>query len=262
MTGVPTPISTGGNFVFPADVTFADDGDILAVDRDAFASELGGVIRVDSVTGTQSIVSNNAISDAAGGKQLFSDPISLERKGGSLYVTDFDRPRSVIKVDIDTGKESVVTKNGDLVAPFGIAIDGSKLLVSDAGAYGTNGGVIKVDPKTGKQTEVASHGDFKNPQMIALAGHNSAYVTDAGSFDFKGAIFKVDLKTGHQKVLVKTHDFHAPGGIAPVGGHEAVVSDCCVNANGALYTVNLKNGDETLLTGSGLHNPLGIRVAP
>jgi sugar lactone lactonase YvrE len=134
VTGTATPISNGGDFVFPADVAFADDGDILVVDRDAFENK-GGIIRVDSVTAIQTTVSSNAISEAAGGKRLFSNPIALDRKQDSLFVTDFHKDK-VIKVDA-TGKQSLVSKGGDLNASFGIVAAGlAKPLVSHAGAYG------------------------------------------------------------------------------------------------------------------------------
>ena len=67
-TGAKVPVSTGGNFVLPAGIAFDGDGNILVVDRDAFAGEDGGVIRIDKATGAQTVVSNNAISDAAGGR--------------------------------------------------------------------------------------------------------------------------------------------------------------------------------------------------
>src|SRR4051812_9991723 len=93
-TGNALPVSTGGDLVFPADETFAKNGDVLVVDRDAFGGS-GGIIRIDKANMMQSAVSSNAVSDAAGGQQLFNDPISIDRKKKSLYVTDFASPPKV-----------------------------------------------------------------------------------------------------------------------------------------------------------------------
>jgi hypothetical protein len=273
-TGAVSHASSGGSFVFPADVTFADDGDLLVVDRDAFAGELGGIIRVDSETAAQTLVSNNAISQAAGGKELFEDPIALDRKGDTLYVADFGKPQpkpKVITVDIATGKQSLLSQGGAFNDPFSSVAAGVRNpLVADAGAYGGHGGVIEINHKTGKQSKVSSGGDFKNPQTLVLDDPGSAIVADAGSFNFQGAIFRVDLKTGHQKLLMKgKHGFNPGGGIALLGGNAAAVSDCCSPwpnppspPAGSLHRVNLKTGHDTVLNSTDFYNPLGIRVAP
>jgi hypothetical protein len=259
VTGVATPVSTGGSFVFPADVAFADDGDILVVDRDAFDAK-GGIIRVDSVTAAQTTVSNNAISDAAGGKELLSNPIALDRKGGSLYVADFHRPQKVIKVNIETGKQSLVSQGKKLHSPFGIvAADVAKPLVADADA-----GVIEVNPKSGKQSVVSSGGKFKFPSAIALMEPNAALVADPDKFDEPGAIFKVDLRNGHQKTLARGGPLANPVGVALIDDQTAAVSDTAAPTfpAGGIYRVDLETGDQTLLNGTDFSNPLGVRVAP
>lgn len=259
VSGAATLVSSGGSFVFPADVTFANDGDILVVDRDAFGGK-GGIIRIDSVTAAQTTVSNNAVSDAAGGKQLFSNPIALDLKGGSVFVTDFHRPQKVIKVGIDNGKQSLVSEGQKLRSPSGIvAADIARPLVSDADA-----GVIEINPKSGKQSVVSSDGKFKFPSAITLLGSNSALVVDPDTFQRPGAIFKVNLRSGDQKTLVRGGQLQNPVGIALLDNHTAAVTDTAAPTfpAGGLYRVDLETGDQTLLNGTDLSNPLGIRVAP
>src|SRR5687768_8953889 len=67
-TGAKVPVATGGNLVAPFGIAFDADGNILVVDRDAFGDD-GGLIKVDRSTGAQTVISNNAISDAADGQQ-------------------------------------------------------------------------------------------------------------------------------------------------------------------------------------------------
>jgi len=262
-SGATIPVSSGGLFELPLDVTFAADGDILVVDRDAFGGD-GGVIRIDSVTASQTTLSSNAVSAAAGGKELFSDPAGLDRKGNALYIVDFDKPDRVIKVDIDTGRQSSVSKGGDLNDPFSIeAGNVAKPLVADPGAYSFKGGVMEINPKTGKQTKISSKGDFNNPGTIELRSKGAALVGDPGAFDFKGALFEVDLKTGKQKALAKGGDLRGLSGTALLDKNTAYVSNCCFpDLSGSILRVNLKTGNQTDLGATGLFNPLGIGIAP
>ena len=260
VTGAATLLFSG-SFAFPADVAFADDGDIFVVDRDAFGGP-GGIRRIDSVTGTQTAISSNSLSEAAGGKQLFKQPIALEREGDSLFVADYYPPRKVIEVDIATGKQSLVTKGGDLRSPFGIVVaDGNKLLVSDASAYhegAGKGGVIEVNQNSGKQVAVSRKGKFVYPQSLALMGSNSVLVTDTNTYKKPGAVFKVNLRSGAQKTLARGGPMNNPSGIALIDSDTAAVADY----QAGIFLVDLETGDQSLLNGTDLSNPIGIRIAP
>jgi sugar lactone lactonase YvrE len=261
-TGASATISSNGSFTFPADITFAEDGDIFVVDRDAFDNK-GGVIRVDGETAVQSPVTSNSISDAAGGKELLSNPIALDRKGDSLYVTDFARPRKVIKVDIATGKQSLAFKGQPLNGPFGIIAAGlKKPLVSDAGAY-KHGAVVEINPKKGTQKTISKDGKFTFPQALALWDDNHVLVTDTDNANVPGQVFSVNLSNGKQEVVSENGPMDSPGGIALMDQDTAVVSHyLTLSTQGGIYTVDLNTGAQTPLSLSGFSNPLGVRVAP
>jgi sugar lactone lactonase YvrE len=260
VSGVATPVSSGGSFVFPADVTFASDGDALVVDRDAFGGEPnGGIIRVDSNTAAQTTVSNNHISSEAGGKKLFGNPIALDRKGGSLYVVDFHKPHKMFKVDIDTGKASLVTEARGLPSPSDVLAAGvAKPLVAATGPDVTE--LLEVNPKSGKQSVVSKNGKFEFPSGLIPDGSKSVLVTDPGP----SAIFKVNLDNGNQKTLVEGPPLTSPIGIARIDSHTVAVSDVAAPSfpTGGIYRVDLDTGDQTLLNGSDFSNPLGIDTAP
>ena len=215
-TGVKTPVSTGGNFVLPAGIAFDGDGNMLVVDRDAFGGK-GGVIRIDQVTGAQTVVSNNAISDAAGGEQRFSDPIAIDRKGNFAYVTDFGgKPSRVVKVNLTTGKQSLLSGGKNIGDPLGIDTGLSKALVADAGSSKSNlrlsGGLIQVDLDSGKQKVIAGKGDFPDLEDLGdvdSESKHSAVVIDSGAFNFTGAMFRVDLDTGKAKTIFKSSECRA-----------------------------------------------------
>jgi hypothetical protein len=265
VTGAASQI-TNAAFAAPYDVTFADDGDIFVVDRDAFGGT-GGIRRLESTTGAQTAVTSNDLSAAAGGKELMRNPVALDRKGDSLFVADYSPPRKIIEVDIATGKQSLVTKAGALQSPFGIIdAEGANLLVSDASAFHNNnerGAVIEVNANTGKQTALSKKGKFVFPQNLALLGSKNVLVTDTDTFQKPGVVFKVNLKTGAQKTLAKGLPLHSPGGIALIDNDTAAVADYYApSGSGGIYSVDLDTGDQTLLNGTDLSNPSGIRIAP
>ncbi|MDX6586116.1 MAG: hypothetical protein QOI31_589 [Solirubrobacterales bacterium] len=264
-TGVKVPVSTGGNFVFPAGIAFDGDGNILVVDRDAFGDD-GGVIRIDKITGAQSVVSNNAISDAAGGEERFADPIAIDCKGNNAYVTDFGgKPSRVVKVNLTTGKQSLLSGGKNIGDPLGIDTGLSNALVADAGSSKSNlrlrGGLIQVDLSSGKQKVIAGKGDFPDLEDLGdvdSESKHSAVVIDSGAFNYTGAMFRVDLDTGKAKTIFKSSGV-VPAGLAVANKQTAYVTRVFP---AELYEVNLKNGDLTLVNGSGFDNPLGLGIAP
>ena len=265
-TGAKSTVSTGGNLVFPFGIAFDGDGNMLVVDRDAFFSDKGGVIRIDQVTGAQTVVSNNAISDAAGGEKLFTEPVAIDRKGNNAYVTDYGgKLRRVVKVNLTTGKQSLLSGGKNIGDPLGIDTGLSNALVADAGSSKSDlrlsGGLIQVDLDSGKQKVIAGKHDF--PDLVDLAdvdseSKHSAVVIDSGAFNYTGAMFRVDLDTGKAKTIFKSSGV-VPAGLAVANKETAYVTRVFP---AALYEVNLKNGDLTLLNGSGFNNPLGLDIAP
>jgi hypothetical protein len=256
-TGARVPVSTGGNFDLPTGVAFDGDGNILVVDRDAFGDR-GGVIRVDKVTGAQTVVSNNAISDAAGGEQRFSDPISIDRKGDFAYVTDFGgKPSRLVKVSLTTGKQTMVSGGKNIGDPLGVDTSLKEALIADAGSSKSNlrlsGGVISVNLQTGKQTVVATKPEFDDAGDIAVESKDSALVVENG-------LVRLNLDTGKTKTIFKGRDSIFPAGVAAFNKNTAFIAQAGFNS-GAIYSVNLKNGDLSLITASGLNNPLGLEVA-
>jgi hypothetical protein len=94
-------------------------------------------------------------------------------------------------------------------------------------------------------------------------GSKNVLVTDTDTFQKPGVVFKVNLKTGAQKTLAKGLPLHSPGGIALIDNDTAAVADYYApSGSGGIYSVDLDTGDQTLLNGTDLSNPSGIRIAP
>ncbi len=146
----------GTLFVRPYDLAVEPDGNLVIADLGVPNREDGAVIRVDPLTGRQSLVSS-------GGE--FFDPAGIAvAPDGQIYVVDNkarDNDGAVIRVDPRTGVQTLVTEGDLLDLPFGIAIERSgSLVVANriaAGVVPPNclplGRVVRVDPTTGSQWE-------------------------------------------------------------------------------------------------------------
>jgi DNA-binding beta-propeller fold protein YncE len=174
----------GNLFRHPYDIAVAADGSLLVADMGAYATSTdhaadGRIIRVDPVTGRQSIVTQgNLLVDPAG--------IALARNG-LIYVVEnvgtLGTP-SVVSVNPANGAQTLVTQGGQLCYPFGIAVhpDGS-LLVTNYGDFsdGTTvvncvydfGALVRIDPATKEQSilsrNAAEWGNlFRNPLGLTV----------------------------------------------------------------------------------------------
>jgi len=167
ITGAQTIVSLAGSFVDPQDIAIDANGDILAVDSNAFGGSCpggcGGVIRVNPITGAQSMI-------ASGGNFVDPDGITIDGNG-QLLIADsqaYGGSGGVIRVDPTTGTQTTVSSGGNFVTPVKIATEASaNILVVDFGAFGS-GAVIRVNPITGEQCLVSSGGNFVVPAAIAV----------------------------------------------------------------------------------------------
>ena len=153
----------------PRGIAIAANGDIFVTDS-TIASGAGGVIRVDPITGAQTLVSSagffadpEGIAVAADGSLLIADQSAYNEAG------QINRA-GVIRVDPLTGAQTLVSSGGLFTDPIGIAIaaDGT-LLVADQNAFdGFVGAVFRVEPATGAQATLSSAGQFADPWAIAV----------------------------------------------------------------------------------------------
>ena len=107
----------GTLFQRPYDLAVEPDGNLVVADLGVPNRRDGAVIRVDPLTGRQSLLSR-------GGE--FFDPAGIAvAPDGQIYVVDNHAPDNdgaVIRVDPRTGAQTLVTEGGQLDLPFGIAL--------------------------------------------------------------------------------------------------------------------------------------------
>jgi DNA-binding beta-propeller fold protein YncE len=261
----------GDLFRRPYDLAIEPDGKLVVADLGEPNRKDGAVIRVDPLTGVQSLVSS-------GGE--FFDPAGIAvAPDGQIYVVDNrapDNDGAVIRVDPRTGAQTLVTARSsapgrrELDLPFGIAIEADgKLVVSNRESPASLpllcsvlGKVVRVDPVTGDQVMVSSAGLIAWP--LGLAVRPDGGIVVANECGAGGGLVLLDrlglgqlmlTPNGPQDVLV------TPERVAfdPNGG--LLVSDFSAgpDGEGGIVGVNPETGAQSLVRAGELFNhPLGI----
>jgi hypothetical protein len=282
-TGALTEISRNGErgdlFRHPYDIVVAADGSLLVADMGAYATPSdrtpdGRIIRVDPVTGGQSLVaSGNMLVDPAG------LALGLD---GLIYVVEnvgTSGQPGVVSVNPATGAQTLVTQGGQLCYPFGIAAQANgALLVTDYGDFndGTTvincthdfGALVKVDPVTKDQTIVSRNAAqwgnlFRNPLGVTVEpGGRILLVNQNGGT----ALVAVDPGTGMQDAKTTntaTDRLVVPQRPALTPDGDVVVSDFTLDdLEGGLVSVDLPDGGQSILRQDRqlFNNPLGVAV--
>jgi sugar lactone lactonase YvrE len=282
-TGALTEISRNGAqgelFSHPYDLAVAADGGLLVADMGAYATPSdrtpdGRIIRVDPVTGQQSLVTSG---------NLLVDPAGLAvAPNGVIYVVEnvglVGQP-GVVAVNPATGAQTLVTQGGQLCYPFGIAVHpNGSVLVTNYGDFndGTTvincthdfGALVKVDPVTSAQTIVSRNAAqwgnlLRNPLGVAVEpGGRILLVNQSGGT----ALVAIDPATGVQdaetpntasdRVVVPQRPAVTPDG-------DVIVSDFTLDdLEGGLVSVDLPGGGQSILRQDRqlFNNPLGVAV--
>lgn len=282
-TGALTEISRNGAqgdlFRHPYDIAVASDGSLLVADMGAYATPTdrapdGRIIRVDPVSGRQSLVSSG---------NLLVDPAALAvAPDGALYVLEnvgtAGQP-GVVRVDPASGSQSLITQGDQICYPFGIAVEpGGSLLVANYGDFSLGsttinclfdfGALVRVNPATQSQSIVSRNAApwgnlLRNPLGVAVEPSGRILLVNQ---EGATALVAVDPVTGVQDAETAntaTDRLVLPqrGALTPDG--DVVVSDFTLDdLEGGLVLVDLPAGGQTLLRQDRrlFNNPLGVAV--
>jgi len=263
--------SQGTLFQRPYDLAVEPDGHLVVADIGVPNKKDGAVIRVDPLTGRQSLVSS-------GGE--FFDPAGIAvAPGGQIYVADNrapDNDGAVIRVDPRTGAQALVTERsgepgrGELDLPFGIAVESDgNLVVSNRVSPGAIpascqpvGKVVRVDAVTGIQSVVHSAGHIAWP--LGLAVGSGGHIVVANECGGNGGLVLVDRLGLGQAVITPNSGkdvLVTPERVAADPGGALLVSDFNVGTDreGGIVRVDPGTGAQSLVQSGELFNhPLGI----
>lgn len=261
VTGVQTPLSIGGLFRDPWDITV----DNSVFPARIFVSDIvaDAIIEVDPGTGAQLLVS-------AGG--LLTNPTGVEvGMGTDLWVTDSGN-RSVVRVDKNTGAQVLVYSGAPFVSPFGVGINkfGDVYVidrVANAGSvYQMVGGVPVL---------VSSGASFAQPYGMTIDSGSPAFpanepggiwVADRNAAGGNGALFYIDPNTGAKTLESNGQLFSEPSGVTfgvPAVATQVFVSDYVTRRVISVDPSLAPNANQTLISGGGVFgSPAKIAVYP
>jgi PKD domain len=282
-TGGLTEISRNGAqgdlFRHPYDIVVAGDGSLLVADMGAFATSTdhaadGRIVRVDPVTGEQSIVTEG---------NLLVDPAGLTiAPDGLIYVVEnvgtLGTP-SVVSVNPATGAQTLVTQGGQLCYPFGIAAEANgSLLVTNYGDFSDGstvincvydfGALIRIDGATHAQSVVSRNAAewgnfFRNPLGVTVEPSGRVHVVNQNGAT---ALVGVDPDTGVQDAETPntaTDRVVVPQRAAMTPDGDVVMSDFTLDdQEGGLVSIDLPDGSQSILRQDRhlFNNPLGVAV--
>lgn len=171
---------------------------------------------------------------AADGPKVHAGDIVIADAGGFGGGVD---QGEILRIDPETGFQTVISSRGLLVDPFGItiALDGT-ILVADPGANA----VISIDPDTGAQSIFASGGGLIKPISLAVDGNGDIVVTVAVT----RSVLKINSSTREQTVVSSRGFLQAPAGVTVLDNGDIIVAD---NRSGVIR-IDPVTGNQTLVT--------------
>lgn len=210
-TFTPTVFSSGPLLTHAWHVAVDLRGRVLVTD------DYAGVVAVDPVTGSQSVIASIA---ALGGI-----PFGIvATRDGRLYVS-LIRPGRILRLDPDTGIPSVVTSGGLLDSPLGLALGPDGQLYVAESWLPLRGSIVRVDPNSGAQALVATSGEFIYPFDIAVRD-GVVWTLQGGFNDGRGGCFEETRLSDGTSTHSSLSTYCRAKGIAIAGDGTIAYSDC------------------------------------
>jgi len=217
-TGAQTVISSGNLLNETVGVVVEPNGMLVASDRNT------GIIRVDPSTGLQTVLSPAApLNDFFGIVRESSGDFIVTDSGLNSDKIGLTAPGiqgRVLRINKTTGAQTVIAQGGNIVHPYGVAIDplDMSIIVSDMGASGGGqGAIVRIDPVTFSQhvvwgpasasPDVTQNGPFNCPMGVTVENTGNILATVFSYFAYgcnSPGIFRVDLMT-HTQVTISAN---------------------------------------------------------
>lgn len=166
------------------------------------------------------------------------------------------RGGGLIKIDPETGFQSMITAGRLIVNPVALAIErNGNVVIAYSGRVGGQGGVMRVDRLTGAQVGLASGGLVANPSAVAVRDDGTILVADRNS----AALVKVKPTGDPPEIFVQGGSLQRPLGVAVEHDGNVVVLD---GTNPAVVIRVSTTGGQSPVAGAALSpTPNGIAVA-
>jgi sugar lactone lactonase YvrE len=178
-------------------------GDLLVAAETAIlrVNPLTGQTQVLSSGGYFTVVLNLAVGQGDG--QVYAT--------NARYVDGVGWVGEIIRVNSQTGQQTLISRGNNLNYLLGIAVNGQYIFVTGLKTHDENfgvGRVTRVDARTGNQRVVSEGGDLVRPVGIAVAANGQLMVADPytvnpDTHNFDGAVITINPQTGQQALIAR-----------------------------------------------------------
>jgi sugar lactone lactonase YvrE len=170
VSGAQSTVSSGGALVVPRGIQVEGGGSLVLVD--GVVSPNIKLLRISPDTGMQTLLSANGLLSQPRGLALEAD--------GSLVVANLGL---VVRVDAESGAQSLVASGGNLAALGGIDVDDctGDLFTAEQGITGATPALVRIHPASGAQSVISTGDRFVEPVGVSLVRGACAQVPVAGS---------------------------------------------------------------------------------
>ena len=168
------------------------------------------ILRVNPLTGQTQVLSSGgyftvvlSLAVGQGNGQVYAT--------NARYVADVGWVGEIIRVNAQTGLQTLISQGRNLNYLLGIAVNGKDIYVTGLKTHDENfgiGRVTQVDVGTGNQRVVSEGGNLVRPVGIAVTGSGQLIVTDPylinpDTHDFDGGVIRIDPQSGQQTILAR-----------------------------------------------------------
>lgn len=229
-------------------------GDIVVSDYAGANARGGKIVKIDPVTGGQTLISENGELDY---------PWSLAVEASrTLVVIDkpFETsPAQVLRINPSDGGQTVLSVGGLLVDPSGVCIGGAGFIyVANRLASGT-GSILRIDPTTGGQTTIVQSGLLASIAGLTIDSAGFLYANVAPGGGSGLAVMRIDPSGGGLQVVSSTSTPRWFSGIA-VATSGTIYSSEIYYGNGVLE-INPVTGSQTFISQYGwMEDPWGVAM--
>uniref|UniRef100_UPI001445C801 DUF4347 domain-containing protein n=1 Tax=Crateriforma spongiae TaxID=2724528 RepID=UPI001445C801 len=185
-SGTQAVVSQGNNFDAIQGLTIDSDGSLLTFDHDYFE-----IVRVDPVTGAQTLVSDTSIAGNAG---LDGGHSIVVEADGNIIV---GRHTGISRVDPNTGVATTI--NSSIPHVHGLALEANGNIL----AASMNGTVTRIDANTLATTTIAT--GLNNLWGITVDDNGQIFVVDTTA----GEIIQIDPNTFAQSTFASGGDLNS-----------------------------------------------------
>ena len=190
--------------------------------------------------------------------------LAAQLRGGDLVVID-PLAHVIVKVDPNTGDQTLISNAAGLARPLGGCLDAAgSIVLADFGTSGP-GGIYRVNPETGAATLISNGGVLEHPNSVAVDSAGNLIVTQLGGPSHPAAVLKVNPVTGQQEVIASGPLLSVPESlIVEADGNFLVSNYQNGTAGSSILRVNSTTGAISMVSAGGLLDvgPLGIAPDP